>query len=64
MGNLLGGISGVCVVVIMLLAGYAGMSRELCRKIDTYSLTEQEAMGLNSKVCKEVWFISTNGKGE
>jgi len=51
-------VLGACclVVAFMLGACYYGMSKDLCRRIDTFSIAEQEAMQLTKTDCKKYYY--------
>lgn len=43
------------MITILMLAGYVGISKSLCYRLDQYSAAQQAAMGLDRETCAQRW---------
>lgn len=46
------------MVAVLMLAGYVGISKSLCYRLDQYSAAQQAAMGLDRETCAQGWLRS------
>lgn len=45
----------LAMITILMLAGYVGISKSLCYRLDQYSAAQQAAMGLDRETCAQRW---------
>lgn len=50
--------TGLCALFafIILIAFYVGMNKDLCSRIDTFSIKDQTAMKLDATACAKPWY--------
>ena len=43
------------MIIVLMFAGYVGISKDLCSRIGQYSAAQQAAMGLDRATCGKGW---------